>query len=452
MTRSRNENRYQLVGCDDLTAAAAGLHGSLGADSPEHLSADSGSILFDYRAAFETAVEQVKGEGRYRVFADLRRVRGRFPRAVRRREDGSEQDVVVWCSNDYLGMGQHPDVIAAMQAEIEAAGAGAGGTRNISGTTRSAVDLEAELADWHGKQAALLFTSGYVGNEATLSTLQRILPGLIIFSDSLNHASMIAGIRNGGCERHIFAHNDLEHLENLLRAAPAHAPKLIAFESVYSMDGDISDLAGTIALAKKYGALTYLDEVHAVGLYGARGAGIAERDGLLDQIDIIECTLGKAIGVMGGYIAADAMIIDAVRSWASGFIFTTSLPPALTAGALASVRWLKAHPEVREAHQERAAALKARFAAVGIPVLPSVSHIVPVHVGDPVHCKLISDLLLEQHGIYVQPINYPTVPKGTERLRFTPSPDHDDGMMDELVTAMDKLWTRCNVARRPVAA
>jgi 5-aminolevulinate synthase len=408
--------------------------------------------LYDYRAAFQTAVEQVRGEGRYRVFADLKRVRGRFPKAVRRREDGSEQEVVVWCSNDYLGMGQHPAVLEAMKAEVDAAGAGAGGTRNISGTTRSAVDLEAELASWHRKEAALLFTSGYVANEATLSTLQRILPGLIIFSDSLNHASMIAGIRNGGGERHIFAHNDLEHLERLLAAAPAGAPKLVAFESVYSMDGDIADLAGTIALAKKYGAMTYLDEVHAVGLYGPTGAGVAERDGVLDGIDIVECTLGKAIGVMGGYIAADAVIVDAVRSWASGFIFTTSLPPALTAGALASVRHLKAHPELRAAHQERAAALKARLAEAGIPVMPSESHIVPVFVGDPVHTKMISDLLLEEHGVYVQPINYPTVPKGTERLRFTPSPNHDDAMMDDLVRAMDKLWTRCNVARMPLAA
>jgi 5-aminolevulinate synthase len=408
--------------------------------------------LYDYKAAFQTAVEQVKGEGRYRVFADLKRVRGRFPRAVRRRADGTEQDVVVWCSNDYLGMGQHPVVLDAMKSEIDAAGAGAGGTRNISGTTRSAVNLEAELADWHGKEAALLFTSGYVANEATLATLQRILPGLIIFSDSLNHASMIAGIRHGGGERHVFLHNDLEHLETLLAAAPAGAPKLIAFESVYSMDGDVADLKGTIALARKYGALTYLDEVHAVGLYGPRGAGIAERDGVLDQIDVIECTLGKAIGVMGGYIAADAVIVDAIRSWASGFIFTTSLPPALTAGALASVRHLKAHPELRERHQERAAALKARFEAAGIPVMPSESHIVPVFVGDPVHTKMISDMLLEEHGIYVQPINYPTVPKGTERLRFTPSPDHDDGMMDALVQAMDRLWTHCNVARLPAVA
>jgi 5-aminolevulinate synthase len=410
------------------------------------------AALFDYKSAFQNSVDQVRSEGRYRVFADLKRVRGQFPRAVRRREDGAQQDVVVWCSNDYLGMGQHPVVIDAMQAEIEKTGAGAGGTRNISGTTRSAVDLEAELASWHQKEAALLFTSGYVANEATLSTLQKILPGLIIFSDALNHASMIAGIRNGGGERHIFRHNDLEHLEELLAAAPAAAPKLVAFESVYSMDGDIADIAGTIALAKKYGALTYLDEVHAVGLYGETGAGVAERDGVLDGIDIVECTLGKAIGVMGGYIAADAVIVDAVRSWASGFIFTTSLPPALTAGALASVRHLKAHPELRDAHQERAATLKRRLTEAGIPVLPSVSHIVPVHVGNPVHCKLISDMLLEEHGIYVQPINYPTVPKGTERLRFTPSPDHDDAMIDKLVEAMDKLWSHCNVARQPAAA
>ncbi len=410
------------------------------------------AALFDYKSAFQNSVDQVRSEGRYRVFADLKRVRGQFPRAVRRREDGAQQDVVVWCSNDYLGMGQHPVVIDAMQAEIEKTGAGAGGTRNISGTTRSAVDLEAELASWHQKEAALLFTSGYVANEATLSTLQKILPGLIIFSDALNHASMIAGIRNGGGERHIFRHNDLEHLEELLAAAPAAAPKLVAFESVYSMDGDIADISGTIALAKKYGALTYLDEVHAVGLYGETGAGVAERDGVLDGIDIVECTLGKAIGVMGGYIAADAVIVDAVRSWASGFIFTTSLPPALTAGALASVRHLKAHPELRDAHQERAATLKRRLSEAGIPVLPSVSHIVPVHVGNPVHCKLISDMLLEEHGIYVQPINYPTVPKGTERLRFTPSPDHDDAMIDKLVEAMDKLWSHCNVARQPAAA
>jgi 5-aminolevulinate synthase len=427
----------------------AGRRAQLG---PESCISERTTALFDYKSAFQSSVEQVRSEGRYRVFADLKRVRGQFPQAVRRRDDGSEQDVVVWCSNDYLGMGQHPLVLEAMKAEIDAVGAGAGGTRNISGTTRSAVDLEAELASWHQKEAALLFTSGYVANEATLSTLQKILPGLIIFSDALNHASMIEGIRHGGGPRHIFRHNDLAHLEELLAAAPIGAPKLVAFESVYSMDGDIADIAGTIALAKKYGAMTYLDEVHAVGLYGPTGAGVAERDGLLDGIDIVECTLGKAIGVMGGYIAADAVIVDAVRSWASGFIFTTSLPPALTAGALASVRHLKAHSELRVAHQERAETLKRRLLEAGIPVLPSVSHIVPVHVGNPVHCKLISDMLLEDFGIYVQPINYPTVPKGTERLRFTPSPNHDDGMIDKLVDAMDKLWSHCNVARQPVAA
>jgi 5-aminolevulinate synthase len=334
-----------------------------------------------------------------------------------------------------------------MHAAIDEAGSGSGGTRNISGTTRYHVELEEELADLHGKEAALLFTSGYVANEATLSTLYKILPGLIIFSDALNHASMIAGIRNGGGERRIYRHNDLEHLEELLKAAPAGEPKLIAFESVYSMDGDISDLAGTIALAKRYGALTYLDEVHAVGMYGARGAGVAERDGVMADIDIVEGTLGKAFGLMGGYIAAHSDLVDAIRLWASGFIFTTSLPPVLAAGAKASIAWLKQHPEVRVAHQARAATLKRRFAEAGLPVMPSASHIVPVLLGDPVHTKLVSDYLLHDHGVYVQPINYPTVPKGTERLRFTPSPDHDDDMMDALVGAMDALWTRCNVMR-----
>jgi len=401
----------------------------------------------DYRAAFRAAVEKVRSEGRYRVFVDLKRRRGEFPRARWTRPDGEVRDVVVWCSNDYLGMGQHPLVLDAMHAALDETGSGSGGTRNISGTTRYHVELEAELADLHGKAAALLFTSGYVANEATLSTLYKILPGLIIFSDALNHASMIAGIRHGGGQRHIFRHNDLEHLEALLAAAPEDAPKLVAFESVYSMDGDIADIRGTVALAKKYGALTYLDEVHAVGMYGARGGGVAERDGVMDQIDIVEGTLGKAFGLMGGYIAADADLVDAIRLWASGFIFTTSLPPVLAAGAKASIAWLKQHPEVRDAHQARAAELKRRFAAAGLPVMPSVSHIVPVLLGDPVHTKLVSDYLLQDHGIYVQPINYPTVPKGTERLRFTPSPDHDDRMMDDLVEAMDALWTRCNVKR-----
>ena len=402
----------------------------------------------DYREVFRAALDRVRSEGRYRVFADLKRHRGAFPRATWTRGDGTVQDVTVWCSNDYLGQGQNPVVLDAMHQAIEAAGAGSGGTRNISGTTRYHVELEAELADLHQKEAALLFTSGYVSNEASLSTLYKILPGLIVFSDALNHNSMISGIRAGRREqRRVFRHNDLEHLEELLRAADPAAPKVIAFESVYSMDGDIADLRGTVALARRYGAMTYLDEVHAVGMYGPRGAGVAERDGVMDQIDIVEGTLGKAFGVMGGYIAADAVIVDAIRSYADGFIFTTSLPPALAAGASASIRYLKAHNEVRLAHQERAAALKLRMQAAGLPVMPSVSHIVPVLVGDPVHCKLISDILLEDHGIYVQPINYPTVPRGTERLRFTPSPGHTDQMMDELISALEALWVRCNVKR-----
>jgi len=402
----------------------------------------------DYRDAFRQALEQVRSEGRYRVFADLKRHRGQFPRATWTKADGSTADVVVWCSNDYLGQGENPVVIEAMQRAIDEAGAGSGGTRNISGTTHYHVELEAELAELHGKDAALLFTSGYVSNEATLSTLYRILPGLIVFSDALNNNSMISGIRAGGkAQRRVFRHNDLEHLEELLKAAPAGAPKLIALESVYSMDGDIADLRGTVALAKAYGAMTYLDEVHAVGMYGPRGAGVAERDGVMADIDIIEGTLGKAFGVMGGYIAADAVIVDAIRSYADGFIFTTSLPPALAAGATASIRYLKAHDEVRQAHQARAALLKAKFAQAGLPVMPSASHIVPLLVGDAVHCKMISDILLSDHGVYVQPINYPTVPRGGERLRFTPSPAHTAEMMDHLVGALERLWVRCNVKR-----
>ncbi|WP_425999311.1 5-aminolevulinate synthase [Caulobacter sp. DWR1-3-2b1] len=401
----------------------------------------------DYKAAFQAAIGQIRDEGRYRVFADLKRHRGAFPRATWTRPDGGERDVVVWCSNDYLGQGQNPVVLDAMHTAIDDHGSGSGGTRNISGTNHQHVELEAELADLHGKEAALLFTSGYVSNEASLSVVQKILPGLIIFSDEQNHASMIAGIRNGGGPRKVYRHNDLAHLEELLAAAPADAPKLVAFESVYSMDGDIADVGATAALAKKYGALTYLDEVHAVGMYGPRGGGVAERDGVMDQIDIIEGTLAKAFGVMGGYITGDTEVIDAIRLMASGFIFTTSLPPALTAGALASVKWLKQHPEVREMHQERAQTLKAMFKAAGLPVMENDSHIVPVMVGDPTHTKLISDMLLADHGIYVQPINYPTVPRGTERLRFTPTPFHTDEMMRKLVGSMEKLWAHCNVAR-----
>ena len=401
----------------------------------------------DYKAAFADALDKVRSEGRYRVFADLKRHRGRFPNATWTRPDGSTSEVVVWCSNDYLAQGENPVVLDAMKAAIDEAGAGSGGTRNISGTTRYHVELERELADLHGKESALLFTSGYVSNEASLSTLYKILPGLVVFSDALNHNSMISGIRGGRGPRHVFRHNDLAHLEELLAAADPAAPKLIAFESVYSMDGDIADIRGTVALAKKYGAMTYIDEVHAVGMYGPRGAGVCERDGVMAEIDIIEGTLGKAYGVMGGYIAADSVIVDAIRSYADGFIFTTSVPPAVAAGAVASIRWLKEHNEVRVKHQERAAALKARMEAAGLPVMPSVSHIVPVLVGDPVHCKLISDILLEEHGVYVQPINYPTVPRGTERLRFTPSPAHSDEMMDHLVRALEKLWVRCNIQR-----
>ncbi len=401
----------------------------------------------DYRSAFANALEKIRAEGRYRVFADLKRHRGDFPRATWTRSDGSQAEVVVWCSNDYLGQGQNPVVTDAMKAAIDEAGAGSGGTRNISGTTHYHVELERELADLHQKEAALLFTSGYVSNEASLSTLYKILPGLIVFSDALNHNSMISGIRAGRGERHIFRHNDLAHLEELLAGADPAAPKLIALESVYSMDGDVADLRAVVALAKKYAAMTYLDEVHAVGMYGPRGAGLAERDGVMAEIDIIEGTLAKAFGVMGGYIACDAVIVDAIRSFADGFIFSTSIPPALAAGAAASIRYLKVHDEVRVTHQERAATLKARLRKAGLPVMDSVSHIVPVLVGDPVHTKLISDILLEDHGIYVQPINYPTVPRGTERLRFTPSPAHTDEMMDDLVEALEKLWVHCNIKR-----
>jgi 5-aminolevulinate synthase len=401
----------------------------------------------DYKAAIHNALQGVRQEGRYRVFADLKRHRGAFPNATWTLPSGETSDVVVWCSNDYLGQGQNPVVIEAMHRAIDEAGAGTGGTRNISGTTRYHVLLEAELADLHGKEAALLFTSGYVSNDATLSTLQKILPGLITFSDEFNHNSMITGIRNGGGPRRIWRHNDLAHLEELLAAAPADAPKLVAFESVYSMDGDISDTRATAALARKYGAMTYLDEVHAVGMYGERGGGVAELQGAAADIDIIEGTLAKGFGVMGGYIAADAEIVDAIRTFAHGFIFTTSLPPALTAGALASIRWLKEHNEVRILHQERAEALKLRFLNAGLPVMPSVSHIVPVLVGDAVHCKMVSDMLLADHGVYVQPINYPTVPRGTERLRFTPTPFHTDAMMDDLTAAMSSLWAKCNIAR-----
>jgi 5-aminolevulinate synthase len=396
----------------------------------------------DYNRIFAEAIERLHAEGRYRVFIDILRNKGAFPNARCFAGHNGPKPITVWCSNDYLAMGQNPKVIAAMEEALHDVGAGSGGTRNISGNTHYHIDLEAELADLHGKESALLFTSGYISNEATLSTIARLLPGCIIFSDALNHASMIAGIRNSGCEKQVFRHNDLAHLEVLLAAADPDSPKLIAFESVYSMDGDVAPIAAICDLADKYGALTYLDEVHAVGMYGSRGGGISERDGIAHRLTIIEGTLAKAIGVMGGYIAADRNIIDVVRSYAPGFIFTTSLSPVLVAGALASIRHLKESTAEREAQQAAATQLKAIFADARLPVMPSTTHIVPLLVGDPVKAKRISDILLAEYGIYVQPINYPTVPRGTERLRFTPGPAHDEAMMRELAGALVEIWDR----------
>ena len=400
----------------------------------------------DYESQFSQALAQVMHEGRYRVFADIVRRRGSFPEATYHTPEG-ERPITVWCSNDYLGMGQSAIVTAAMHAAIDAAGAGSGGTRNISGTTHYHVELEQELADLHGKEAALVFTSGFIANEAALSTLGNILPGCIIFSDVLNHASMIEGMRHSKAQRKVWRHNDLAHLEELLSQADPAAPKVVAFESVYSMDGDIAPIGKICDLAKRYGALTYLDEVHAVGLYGPRGGGVAERDGVMARVDIINGTLAKAFGVMGGYIAASANFIDVVRSFAPGFIFTTSIPPVLAAGALASVRHLKQSQLERQRHQERAATLKKLLREAGLPVMPSESHIVPLLVGDPVCCKRVSDFLLQDHAIYVQPINYPTVPRGTERLRLTPSPFHDDDKMRKLITALDIAWSYHKIQR-----
>lgn len=403
---------------------------------------DSPSPAVDYSRVFSSAIDRLHAEGRYRVFIDILRNKGAYPNARCFAGHNGPKPITVWCSNDYLAMGQHPAVIAAMEEALHDVGAGSGGTRNIGGNTHYHIELEHELADLHGKEGALLFTSGYVSNEATLSTIARLMPGCIVYSDELNHASMIAGIRNSGCEKRVFRHNDLAHLEELLAADDASAPKLIAFESVYSMDADIAPIAAICDLADKYNALTYLDEVHAVGMYGARGGGISERDAVAGRITIIEGTLGKAFGVMGGYIAADQMIIDVIRSYAPGFIFTTSLSPVLVAGALASVKHLKASSVERDGQQEAAAKLKALMAEAGLPVLPSTTHIVPLMVGDPVKAKKISDVLLAEYGVYVQPINYPTVPRGTERLRFTPGPAHDEAMMRELVSALVEIWGR----------
>ncbi|ODT99800.1 MAG: 5-aminolevulinic acid synthase [Rhodospirillales bacterium SCN 65-16] len=405
----------------------------------------------DYEAFFTGHLGRLRDEGRYRVFAELERIVGAFPRARLHREGQPPRDVTVWCSNDYLAMGQHPAVVEAMQAAIGAQGSGAGGTRNISGTNTLHAALERELASLHNKQAALVFTSGYVANETTLQTLGAMLPGCELYSDAFNHASMIAGIRHSGAVRKIFRHNDVRHLEELLAAADPATPKIVAFESVYSMDGDISPINEICDVAHRYGALTYLDEVHAVGMYGDSGGGVAERDGALDKVDIVQATLAKAFGVVGGYIASTEATIDFVRSCGSGFIFTTSLPPAIAAAALASVRLVRSQPELRARHQERAATLKRRLAAAGLPVMPSMTHIVPLFVGDAALCKQASDLLMERHAIYVQPINYPTVPRGTERLRLTPTPLHGDEDMARLVDALQDVWQTLGLASKAAA-
>jgi 5-aminolevulinate synthase len=405
----------------------------------------------NYDDIFDKAIDRLHSEGRYRVFIDILRNKGAYPNARCFAGHNGPKEITVWCSNDYLCMGQHPKVIAAMEEALHDVGAGSGGTRNIGGNTHYHVELEAELADLHDKDGALLFTSGYVSNDATLSTLAKILPGCIIYSDELNHASMIAGIRNSGSEKRVWRHNDLAHLEELLAADDPDAPKLIAFESVYSMDGDVAPIAAICDLADKYNALTYCDEVHAVGMYGTRGGGISERDAVADRVTIIEGTLGKAFGVMGGYIAADQRIVDVIRSYAPGFIFTTSLSPVLVAGVLAAVKHLKASSEEREAQQANAAMLKAMMSEAGLPVMMSATHIVPLMVGDPIKAKKISDILLAEYGAYVQPINYPTVPRGTERLRFTPGPQHDEAMMRALTDALVEVWGRMELQRAEAA-
>ncbi|QCK85335.1 5-aminolevulinate synthase [Phreatobacter aquaticus] len=406
-----------------------------------------------YSHFFDKAVARLKDERRYRVFADLERQVGRFPAATWHSPNGP-RDVVIWCSNDYLGMGHHPSVTGAMAEAAIRMGAGAGGTRNISGTSHPIVELEQELADLHGKQAALVFTSGYISNQAGISTIAKLIPDCLILSDALNHNSMIEGVRQAGCERQIFRHNDMAHLEELLKLAGPERNKLIVFESVYSMDGDIGPIKAICDLAERYRAMTYIDEVHAVGMYGPRGGGVAERDGQMDRIDVIEGTLGKAFGVMGGYIAGDAAVIDAVRSHAAGFIFTTALPPAVAAAALASIRHLKASATERAGQQRQAARAKRVLSLAGLPVMDSQTHIVPVMVGDAEKCKAASDRLLERHGIYIQPINYPTVPIGTERLRVTPGPAHTDRMIDDLAGALLETWIALDlplVARQEAA-